>query len=89
MENQHRGLFSSFTRSRLVDRRFLVPYQDRARSVNWVIESLGCLKAYPDAFAVAVAVAVAVAAVGDVQVVGVGALAGRAEVVEDRGSNED
>lgn len=64
-------------------RRFLVPYQDRARSVNWVIESLGCLKAYLDAFAVAVA------AVGDVQVVGVGALAGRAEVVEDRGSNED
>lgn len=83
MENQHRVLFSSFTRSRLVGRRFLVPYQDRARSVNWVIESLGCLKAYLDAFAVAVA------AVGDVQVVGVGALAGRAEVVEDRGSNED
>ena len=81
MENQHRVLFSSFTRSRLVGRRFLVPYQDRARSVNWVIESLGCLKAYLDAFAVA--------AVGDVQVVGLGALAERAEVVEDRGSNED
>jgi hypothetical protein len=81
MKNQYRGLFSSFTRSRLVGRRFLVPYQDRARSVNLVIENLGCLKAYLDAFAVAV--------VGDVQVVGVEALAERAEVVEDRGSNED
>lgn len=75
-QSQHGGLLDRFTRSRLVGRHFLAPYQDRAHSANWATESPGCLEACLDAVAVV-----------DVRAADEKVLVDTALVVEDRGSN--
>jgi hypothetical protein len=74
-QNQHESFLGIFTRNRLADMRFLVPYQGLAHSVHWAVGSQECLGAHLGA-------AAAVVLVVDEE-----ALAGMASVVQGGGSN--